>query len=769
MIPALASLASAQATTGAAIEGRIVDPDGLGVPGITVTLTGPESAEAREAVTAGEAGRFRFDELRAGAVYTLRAGGVGIYRPTGRVVATSADGPTSVELRLELGVSEQVTVTEAREGRLKKETPATVETIDEQVIDEVRPVHPGEVMARVPGVWVNTTGGEGHMASIRQPLTTNPVYLYLEDGVPTRSTGFFNHNALYEVNVPASAGIEVTKGPGSALYGSDAVGGVINVLTRSALEPSGASADVEAGGWGWRRLVAGARAGNGLHGVRADINLTRTDGWRDATDYDRQSASLRWDAVTAGGSAWKTLATYSGIDQQTAGSSTLPEEDYLHDPTLNLTPISFRAVEAFRLSTDYRRAAGATTWNLIPYFRYDTMDLLPNWSLPYDPTVYDTRNTSYGALAKVQRSLSPLRTELVAGFDVDLSPGARVENRIVPGVTTTPDGQRVFTSYTTGARIYDYDVTYLGLASYAQVDVSPTSRLRASAGLRLDRMSYDYRDNLTTPATPRHQRPADAARHYASLSPKLGVTYQFSSDVSGFLSYRRAFRAPSEGQLFRQGSTANTVDLEPVKAVNVEAGVRARLAGAASATVSVYRLAKRDDIVSFRDPLDGLTHAVNAGRTLHRGVEIGLDLAPAPWLRASASYAYARHTYDEWVVDPARGADYSGHEMEAGPAHMGHVALTVSPSAQVSASADLTWLGRYWMDAANTETYGGHVLVNLRGQVPLTRRIGLYARIQNVTDRRYAETSSYTLQRGRELAPGLPRTVYVGLALGWQR
>ena len=75
----------------------------------------------------------------------------------------------------------------------------------------------------MPGVHVNVTGGEGHMTAIRQPITTSAVYIYLEDGIPTRSTGFYNHNVLYEINVPQLAGIEVSKGPGSALYGSDAM------------------------------------------------------------------------------------------------------------------------------------------------------------------------------------------------------------------------------------------------------------------------------------------------------------------------------------------------------------------------------------------------------------------------------------------------------------------------------------------------------------------------------------------------------------------
>lgn len=118
-------------------------------------------------------------------------------------------------------------------------------------------------MGLVPGVWVNITGGEGHQTAIRQPLTTNPGYLYLEDGVPTRSSGFFNHNALYEINVPAAEAIEVTRGPGSALFGSDAVGGVVNVITRSSLERSGVTATVEGGEAGFRRVTTTGNFSNG--------------------------------------------------------------------------------------------------------------------------------------------------------------------------------------------------------------------------------------------------------------------------------------------------------------------------------------------------------------------------------------------------------------------------------------------------------------------------------------------------------------------------
>lgn len=137
---------------------------------------------------------------------------------------------------------DEVSVIGTREAQSINETALSIGVVKQQDIENIKPAHPSEIMQRIPGVHVNVTGGEGHMTAIRQPITTKAVYLYLEDGIPTRSTGFFNHNALYEINVPQSERIEVLKGPGSALYGSDAIGGVINVETKPS--PLKAEADI---------------------------------------------------------------------------------------------------------------------------------------------------------------------------------------------------------------------------------------------------------------------------------------------------------------------------------------------------------------------------------------------------------------------------------------------------------------------------------------------------------------------------------------------
>lgn len=656
---------------------------------------------------------------------------------------------------------DEVTVTGTREAQAIAETAASVGVIDRQMIDELKAAHPSEIMGKVPGVYVNVTGGEGHMTAIRQPITTSPVYLYLEDGIPTRSTGFFNHNALYEINLPQAAGIEISKGPGSALYGSDAIGGVINVLTRPAPLKPEVEVTAEVGDHGWKRVLLSGGNSVGDDGFRADINLTHTDGWRDDTEYDRQSATLRWDRFLESGASLKTVISGSNIDQQTAGTSKLSETDYLNNPTKNTTPISLRKVEALRVSTAYEKETEDSLISMTPYARYNSMELLPNWSLSYDPQHYTTENISVGLLSKYRRDFAPQRTRLIVGLDLDHSPGSRDENAIN---VTKVDG--IYSSYTEGDKTYDYDVAYTSVAPYVHVETSPNDKLRLSGGLRFDYMKYDYDNNLSTLTTGSHRRPESTTVNFDHLSPKLGATYAFSSNLNGYASYRNAFRVPSESQLFRQGKSENTVDLNPVIADSFEVGLRGKTDKSAF-EVSVYHMTKENDILSYRNTVDGTRETQNTGETKHQGIEIGYMRQLATRISIDINYSYAKHTYEVW--SPKTGIDYSGNEMKSAPRQIGDVRLNWRPIQLKGGRVELGWshLGSYWLDDENTTKYDGHDVYDLRVNYMANKQIELFGRINNLTDERYATGASYSQFRGEEFAPGLPRTVYAGISYSW--
>lgn len=753
IVAALAAPGAALARQTGTIEGTARSAEtGAPLPEVSVALRG----SSRMTITDNR-GHYRLADLPVGEV-TLRAERIGL-APVERTVILQEGDTIRVDFELAAAVIglEDIVISVDREARRRVETPATINVLAGDQIRATRASHPADLMAQVPGAWVNVTGGEGHMTSIRQPQTTSPVYLYLEDGIPTRSTGFFNHNALYEVNLPQADRIEVVKGPATALYGSDAIGATINVGVRAPTADPTLESSLEGGAHGWGRLLLSLSGTPGRNGLRADLNLTRTDGWREGTSYDRQAGTLRWDRTLGAATSLKTIATFSLIDQATAGTSALSRDDYADHPTRNYTPISFRKVRALRLSTEFRHVTARSLLTLTAFARDNEMEIIPNWSLTYDPTIYTNGHRSLGLMAKYRRDLGVFG-RLIAGVDLDRSPGNHFESSIIP----TRDG-RVFSDYQIGGTIYDYDATFLGISPYLQVELTPLAGLHLTAGLRYDALGYAYETRLDPIATGAHRRPPATRIRYQHLSPKLGAAYEVSPELNLFASYGHGFRAPSEGQLFRQGQAENTLALRPVRADSYEGGVRGQLGSALRYELAAYRMVKVDDILSYTHP-DGSRETVNAGRTLHRGVEAGLGLELPLGLRVDLAYAYARHDYVVW--QPRDGVDLGGKEMEQAPRHIASSVLSFAPRGGdgFSLALETRWVGSYWMDPENTTRYEGHALSGLRADLPIHRGVRAFARLSNLTDRRYAELATYTVARGEELAPGMPRALYLGVS-----
>ncbi|MBE0627501.1 MAG: TonB-dependent receptor [Burkholderiales bacterium] len=691
-------------------------------------------------------------------------------------IALALSGPTWGQSSATATTLPEVSVTGTREGVLLTETPASVGIIKGGTVELDHPTHPSQIISQVPGAAVAVTNGEGHTTAIRQPFTTNPVYLFLEDGIPIRSTGFFNHNGLYEINIPQSGGIEITRGPGTALYGSDAVGGVINVLTRTPPAKREISLSGELGSFGWRRALVSGGSTSGDDAWRADLNLTHTDGWRDTTAYDRQSGTLRWDRAIGADATLKTVLAFSEIDQETGANAPLIYEDYQDNPTKNNFPIAFRKVSAMRLSSSYEKEIGASLLSITPYVRDDSMNLLASFSLSFDPTVYTVENQSLGLMAKWRTDFpGATRARLIAGADIDVSPGGRKEDSLK--VTTSGSGaSRLFSAYTTGPRVYDYDVSFKGISPYVHGEISPSERVRLSGGLRYDHLSYDFSNHLSgsvSSGTRVYGQSADGSVSFNHVSPKLGATYALAADTHLFAAYNHGFRAPSEGQLFRPSSASNAAaadalvqaarDLQPIKADQFEVGVKGQFGTAVNYDLSLYNLEKRDDILTFRNTSTNFTQAVNAGKTSHRGVELGAGMQLAPKFRVDVAYSYAVHRYTDWNTS---GGDFSGKEIESAPRILANTRLTWTPIKDARIQLEWVSIGSYWMNAANTVKYPGHDLFNLRGNWPISRDVSAFGSINNLLDERYADSASIS-SNTPVYSPGLTRALFLGLEAKW--
>lgn len=742
------------------VAGRALLAAGTPVPDLIVRVEG----STRGALTDAD-GRFQIAGVPAGPqlLVAQRAGLATVREP----VTVPAGGTVSVTLTLtaQATVIAPTVVSATRELQRRAEGSATIDVLDGAELRALRPAHPAQALNRMAGVHVAELSGEGHSTAIRQPISTKPLYLYLEDGVPTRSTGFFNHNALYEVNVPQAAGIEILKGPGTALYGSDAIGGVVNVLTRPAPVAPSAELSVEGGAFGYGRVLASGGFTRGAHGLRAELNLSRSDNWKDDAPFARRSGTLRWDHFTANGLTVRTVLTGSDIDQQDVPP--LSQAQFDEHRSLNRAPIAFRAVQALRLSSAIELERGASHWSVTPYARYNVLELLPSWQLTYDPQVWDTRNRSVGFLARWRRDFAPLDTRVMVGADVDYSPGSFHAQEAVTTATGTPG---IWASYAPGEVHYDYDVTYRQASPYLHLELTPLPKLRVDAGLRWDLAGYDYENRLTPLATGRHRRPESTSVDYAHLSPKLGATYELSRAASVYASYRHGFRAPSQGQLFQQNEAESTVDLEPVKVDSWEAGVRGQLGPRLLYQVAAYDMRVTDDILEFRG--DGTQRvAVNAGETRHRGVEASVGLAVTTELRLDAALSVAKHEYVSWK--PNAATDYSGNRIEAAPDQLSSLSLTWTAPALNGGRAMVEWnrTGSYAVDPGNVQApYGGYELLNAQLSYGIRRTgVELFARGVNLLGRDYAELTSWTQFQQHQITPGAPRSLYAGARYQWGR
>ena len=694
--------------------------------------------------------------------------------------------------------SQSVTVTATRQAVSLSESPWSVGVIDQESISVTRPTHPSELLSQVPGVAVSVTNGEGHQTAIRQGFTTSPVYLFLEDGIPIRATGNFNHNALYEVNIPSAASVEVIRGPASALYGSDAIGGVVNVTTRTPSTRSGGNGSLEMGQWGYRRLLAGADSGEGSAGaLRLDVNLTSTDGWRQNTGYDRRSFNLRWDRQLSSTTRVKTIIGMTSIDQETGANSPLPMPLYLEDPTVNLRSPAYRKVDALRFSSSFEHdLGGGQQLSLTPYLRRNKMDLNGSFNFTGDARIEDTEVFSAGLLATYRRDFhDAYRSRLIVGLDLDRSPSKRLETKIAMSsqidarASTSSDASlrglyTQYTGYSLGARLYDYEVNYRNLSPYAHWEFSPLPAMRLSAGLRRDRSSYTM-DNKANPgyftvAGREYYLPASAEADFARWVPKLGMVYQLSTQSQWYASYNHGFRTPSESQLFRGGRSASggslgarqaeaqalfnaASQLKAIKAEQFEWGLRGSQQQIQYEVVA-YQLTKSDDLLSQRDAT-GYSVQTNNGTTKHRGIEVLVGTRLSPAWRFDAAASYASHRYEQWI---SGGTDFSGKNIESAPRTLANLRLSGQLVAGLNAQLEWVHVGSYNLDQANQfGKYPGHGLWNLRMSMALGADASLFLRAMNVADKRYADSASQSNAAGGLYAPGLPRTVYAGIQARW--
>lgn len=663
---------------------------------------------------------------------------------------------------------EEVVVTASRTETSLGETPAPVTRLDGDDIEAAKPRLISDVLDRVPGVHMVDLGNEQHSMSIRQPITTNAVYQYLEDNVPIRPIGVFNHNALNEINLAGTGDVEVMRGATSSLYGSNAVGGAVNFLTRAPSLTPEAWLGLRGSDRGYGRVDAGASATQGNTGIRLSFYQSEVDdGWRDYSDGTKSSLSLRVDQVVTDSSILQSTVSYT--DMYTDMTGTLGEKDYRNTPEKSYQTFTERTDKATRISSSLE-----TQWNesdksrLTVFWRDNSHGQIPSYQLgncnPGSGTCTtngrqnDNSYTSLGLDAQWQQGLPFANGRVIAGLGWDHTDNAYVEDNL----SVVRDSDLRYISYSVTSRRRQYEAGIDNPSAYLQAELKPLAKTTVVAGLRYDEVRYDF-DNGLVPS-PTTGAP-DEERTFSNLSPRLGVVQALSDASEVFINLSEGFVPPEVSQLY---SSLNVPDLRESVFRNIDLGFRHRWGKTGRVEATLYRLEGEDEVVSYTVSSAPLVRENrNAGATLHQGLELGLGWSPVDMLDGYLSATVARHEYTHY--SPAAGVSFDGKTMPGAPDHSVLAGLnwTVVPGLVVT--PEVQRIAAYWMNDLNTVRYDGHTLLNLKARWA-RGPLEMYAQALNVTDEHYAHSASSTYRTGvfnpdlqNSYTPGDPLTFLLGI------
>lgn len=656
----------------------------------------------------------------------------------------------------------EVIVSANREQQPRSEAPLAIHTISKSIINDTKATRLDQLLNKVPGVFMVDLGNEQHTMSIRQPMGYSNMYLYLEDGVPIRTVGDFNHNALIEINQAAIERMEVIKGPASSLYGSEAVGGAVNFITVTPSQIPTAKVQIEAGSRGYKRTDFSASSTFKKLGLYAGGYFAdRNEDDRKHNDFRKLALTLRADYRFNEKSLLNFTADY--IDYTTDQVGGLDSANFYSKHYESAYRFTYRKVNALRL-----KAALEHSWNefnkttVTLFHRNTAIGQNPFYSIgsvPGNPAkatgqINEDAFNSYGIIAQHRKKFNFLNAKWITGVSVDYSPATYRANYIDIDVNT----DKVYYAYTTTDSVLtDYKVDLLNSAIYTQFELTPVEKFKVLVAARYDRMDYDFKNFLPPGA---YSGAANAANYFSYFTPKVGFTYGFTSTQGVYANYSVGFAPPNITDLFTgvqvptlKPSTYNNYEIGGWVSFDEEKG---------NADIALYKMDGKNEIMSVRQT-DGTYKNQNVGETTHYGVEVNGRYEILKGLRLRAGGTIAHHEYKQYIKNDK---NLSGHHMSQAPPYFVNSELSYKPGFLKGFRISVEWqgMGGYHTDPENTATYKGFNILNARTGYQF-KSVEVWVNCLNVGNAVYAtivEKSAW----GTTYRPGQLRTLNVGI--GWK-
>jgi iron complex outermembrane receptor protein len=752
------------------VKGKVFDAlTREGIEGATVTIHGTEGpGHPDKSLMTDASGNFAL-EADAGAELVISA--VGYTTRTIRVTVSKIP----VDMAPNHNKLQEIVVSGNRTAQKRGESPIAISTISKQTMEDTKAQRLDLLLNQVSGVNMINLGNEQHEMSIRQPMSTNNVFLYLEDGIPIRTSAAFNHNALLEMNMTAAKSIEVIKGPASALYGAEAIGGVVNIITQAPPAYTEGFVSLQANDEGYKRVDAQIGTSSGKIGfIASGYYADQTNGPIQYSDFHKSASTYRLDYNIDPHTLWTNSVTYVDYYSDMYG-----QLDSTHFAQKNYNAqvfFTYRKVYAFRGKSTLRHDWNKNSTTSVTFmYRNNSVIQNPSYQIgsykndnkASNPVSADTATgnindnafKSYGLIAQHTQKFAFLQSQLIIGTTAELNPETFYENFIwvnMKKVNGLPDDVS-FTNPDSSLANYRTFVTDWG--SYADYEFSPAKGLRLTAAARYDAYQYVFVNYL--PGSSITGGPSSVT-NYGKLAPKVGFTYNHHS-IGVYGNYSEGYVPPQITDVFTR--TANDTYLKPQTFYSYEVGGWVSIfKNKLYADYSAYLMNGTDEIISVKLPT-GISASENAGHTRHRGLEYGVSYRPSDEWLIHVSASNAKHTYVDYV---SAGVDYDGKEMADAPHFFGSAQVTYKPHYIKGFRVSFEWqhVGRYYMDNLQQYTYGGFNVANVRLGYQVSH-FEVWLNALNVFDEYYSTISQVTVSGGAanySYQLGDPRAVTFGIS-----
>ena len=571
----------------------------------------------------------------------------------------------------------------------------------------------------------------------------NPAVTTYYDGVPQ-----LNANSA-SIDLMDVSQVEFVRGPQSALFGRNALGGLINVTTaRPSLAGWSGTLSVPFAN-GHARDIRGTIGGpviDGKLGVGASLQYGRRDGFttNDLTgnDLDSRSAfSAKGQVLWTPSRAWETRLIVTG-ERARDGDYALSDLGGLRQNPFHtmrdFEGFTNRDIIGTTIQTRHEGSAVSVT-STTGFLRWKTED---STDLDYTPLPLATRNNaeeSFQFTEEVRVASAAASPAQLASLPFKWQAGVFLftqnydQNAVNSYAPFVLPGLAIAASQTSP----EASLNDVGIGLYGQGTTTVGGRLDLTAGVRVD---TEQRDALLrtffTPDLPFTARTVDTNKRFSDVSPQFAASYRVQPTSIVYASVARGFKAGG----FNPTSPVGLEAYGEEHTWNLEGGVKTTLGGGrVTANASVFRIDWEDLQLNLPDPaVPGQFYISNVGAATSSGVEFELNARVHPNVDVFSAVGYTRARFDHGSV--SSGIAVGGNEIPNTPDYTAtfgaQVSRPVTAVVSVYARGETTFYGAFKYDDLNIEGQDAYSLANFRGGAR-GRFVFVEAWIKNAFDTKY--------------------------------